>query len=56
LLLDADSLIQGPLSSFARLQSIRRDAMESVYPVLEKHLENVSASSAGTGALERAVE
>ena len=55
LLLDADSLIQGPKSSFARLQSIRRDAMESVYPVLEKHLE-ASASSAGTAGLERAAE
>jgi hypothetical protein len=56
LLLDADSLIQGPQSSFARLQSIRRDAMESVYPVLEKHLEYASASSAGTAVLERAAE
>ena len=55
LLLDADSLIQGPQSSFERLQSIRRDAMESVYPVLEKHLE-ASASSAGTAGLERAAE
>ena len=56
LLLDADSLIQGPQSSFARLQSIRRDAMESVYPVLDKRLENASASSAGTAVLERAAE
>jgi hypothetical protein len=45
LLLDADSLIQGPQSSFGRLQSIRRDAMESVYPVLEKRLENTPTSS-----------
>jgi hypothetical protein len=56
LLLDADSLIQGPQSSFARLQSIRRDAMESIYPVLERHLENASASSAGTAVLARAAE
>jgi hypothetical protein len=56
LLLDADSLIQGPQSSFARLQSIRRDATESVYPPLEKHLENASASSAGTAVPERAAE
>ena len=46
LLLDADGLIQGPQSSFARLQSIRCDAMESVYPVLEKRLENASTLSA----------
>lgn len=56
LLLDADSLIQGPQSSFARLQSIRREAMESVFPVLEKHLENASASSGNTEALERGAE
>jgi hypothetical protein len=56
LLLDADSLIQGPQSSLSRLQSIRRDALESVYPVLEKHLENASGSSAGVAALERAAE
>ena len=56
LLLDVDSLIQGPQSSFARLQSIRRDAMESVYPVLERRLENASPSSAGTAVLERAPE
>jgi hypothetical protein len=56
LLLDVDSLIQRPQSSFARLQGIRRDAMESVYLVLEKHLENASCSSAGTAGLQRAVE
>ena len=52
MLLDADGLIQGPQSSFARLQSIRCDAMESVYPVLEKRLENASTSSAGTAVEE----
>jgi hypothetical protein len=56
LLLDADSLIQGPQSSFSRLQSIRRDALESVYPVLEKHLESASGASAGETVLERAAE
>jgi hypothetical protein len=56
LLLDADSLIQSPQSSFARLQSIRRDAMENVYPVLEKRLENASTSSVDTAVLERAAE
>jgi hypothetical protein len=56
LLLDADSLIQGPQSSFARLQSIRRDALESVYPVLDKRLENATASPAGAAVLERAAE
>jgi len=30
--------------------------MESVYPVLEKHLENASASPGNTEALERAAE
>jgi hypothetical protein len=56
LLLDPDSLIQGPQSSFARLQSIRREAMESVFPVLEKHLESASAPSRSTEALEKAAE
>ncbi len=56
LLLDADSLIHGSQSSLTRLQSIRCDAMESVYPVLEKHLENVAASSVGTRVLGRAAE
>lgn len=56
LLLDPDSLIRGPQSSFARLQSIRRDAMESVYPVLESRLENSSTSFAGKAVQKRAAE
>lgn len=56
LLLDPDSLIQDPRSSFARLQSIRREAMESVYPVLEKQLEGASESSVGTAIPERTAE
>jgi hypothetical protein len=55
LLLDADSLIQSSQSSFSRLQSIRRDALESVYPVLEKHLESNSGAP-GEALLERAAE
>jgi hypothetical protein len=43
LLLDADSLIQGPHSSFEKLRGIRRVAMESVFPVLEKHTESAVA-------------
>jgi hypothetical protein len=45
LLLDADSLIRGSQASFARLKNIRREAMESVFSVLEKHLESSSSSS-----------
>ena len=45
LLLDADSVIQGPLSSFSKLQDVRRAAMESVFPVLEMNLENVTAAN-----------
>jgi hypothetical protein len=56
LLLDADSLIQGPQSSFARLKGIRRDAMESVYPVLEKHMENPQLSAADVNVLEMAAQ
>ena len=55
LLLDADSLIRGPQASFARLQNIRREAMESIYSVLEKHVESSSSSSA-VADLERTVE
>jgi hypothetical protein len=56
LLLDADSLIQSAQSSFSRLQSIRGDALESVYPVLDKHLESTSAASPGEAVRERAAE
>jgi hypothetical protein len=56
LLLDADSLIHGPHSSFAKLQDIRRDAMESVYSVLEKHLESSPSSSAEMPVVERTSE
>lgn len=45
LLLDSDSLIRGPKSSFEKLQSVRREAMESVFPVIEKHFEGPSSSS-----------
>jgi hypothetical protein len=45
LLLDPDSLIRGPQSSFEKLQSVRREAMESVFPVLEKHFEGPNSSS-----------
>jgi hypothetical protein len=56
LLLDPDSLIQSPQSPFSRLQSIRRDALESVYPVLEKHLEIASSASPDGAILEGAAE
>jgi hypothetical protein len=56
LLLDADSVIQGPLSSFAKLQGVRRAAMESVFPVLEKHLDNASAASANEPIFQMAAQ
>jgi hypothetical protein len=56
LLLDADSVIQGPLSSFAKLQGVRRAAIESVFPVLEKHLDNASAASANEPIFQMAAQ
>jgi len=56
LLLDADSVIQGPLSSFAKLQGVRRAATESVFPVLEKHLDNAGAASANEPIFQMAAQ
>jgi hypothetical protein len=56
LLLDADSVIQGPLSTFTKLQGVRRAAMESVFPVLEKHLESAGASSAKEATFQMAAQ
>ena len=52
LLLDADSLMQGPRSSFEKLQAVRREARESVYPVLEKHVEVPGAAKIDNVGLE----
>jgi hypothetical protein len=56
LLLDSDSVIQGPLSSFSKLQDVRRAAMESVFPVLEKHLDNVSAENGNEQRFQMAAQ
>jgi hypothetical protein len=43
LVLDPDSLIHTARSvTFDRLQSLRDDALENVFPLLETHLENVT--------------
>jgi hypothetical protein len=45
LLLDADSLMRGRRATFTKLDTVRREAMESVYPVLEKHIEAPDATN-----------
>jgi hypothetical protein len=56
MLLDADSVIQGQGPSFSKLQGIRRAAMESVYPVLEMHLDNADAADANESVLKMAAQ
>jgi hypothetical protein len=55
LLLDTDSLIRTPGSTFERLNAVRREAMECVFPVLEKHLEvaDAPADRPRAGAMAR---
>lgn len=50
LLLDPDSLMHTRRVTFERLKGLRQEALESVYPVLEKHLE-VEAKSQSTEAI-----
>ncbi|WP_258582134.1 hypothetical protein [Mesorhizobium sp. AR02] len=52
LLLDADSLMRGPNTSFEKLRAVRREAIASVYPVLFKDLEPASTTSANAIRLE----
>jgi hypothetical protein len=47
LLLDPDSLIHSRRVTFEKLQGFRNEALENVFPVLEKRLEN-SAGAAPT--------
>lgn len=54
LLLDTDSLMRGPNTSFEKLRAVRRDAMASVYPVIEKHLEPPVATNPNANRLEAA--
>jgi hypothetical protein len=54
LLLDPDSLIHSRRVTFEKLQGFRNEALENVFPVLEKHLE-VSASAAPLESTLRAV-
>ncbi len=56
LLLDPDSLIRSPSSSFERLDAVRREAIESVYPMLEKHLEMSEPADADTAGLQMATQ
>lgn len=56
LLLDADSVIQGPLSSFSKLQDVRRAAMESVFPVLEMNFDHVEVASTNEPSFQVAAQ